>query len=151
MKVIILCAGYATRLYPLTKEQPKHLLHIAGRPMLNYLTDKLEEVKEILEPVFDPLAVTALEERSMDTLRERIWNLLDVLRVYSKIPGKKATRDEPFIFSRGSTLMDMAKTVHKDFAQKLKFARIWGEGKYEGQKVQRDYVLQDEDIIELHI
>jgi len=45
----------------------------------------------------------------------------------------------------------MAKAVHKDFAQKLKFARIWGKEKYEGQKVNRDYILQDGDIIELHI
>jgi hypothetical protein len=47
--------------------------------------------------------------------------------------------------------MDMAKSVHKDFAQKLKFARIWGTGKYQGQKVNHEYLLQDEDIIELHI
>jgi ribosome-interacting GTPase 1 len=47
--------------------------------------------------------------------------------------------------------MDMAKSVHKDFSLKLKYARIWGKGKYQGQKVNRDYELQDEDIIELHI
>jgi ribosome-interacting GTPase 1 len=45
----------------------------------------------------------------------------------------------------------MAQAVHKDFAQRLKFARIWSENKYEGQKVNRNYVLEDEDIIELHI
>jgi ribosome-interacting GTPase 1 len=55
------------------------------------------------------------------------------------------------VFPIGDTMMDMAKTVHKDFSQKLKFARIWGQGKYHGQKVNHDYVLQDEDIIELHI
>lgn len=47
--------------------------------------------------------------------------------------------------------MDMAERIHKDFAHKLKYARVWGSNKYDGQKVTRDYVLQEEDIIELHI
>jgi ribosome-interacting GTPase 1 len=59
--------------------------------------------------------------------------------------------DEPFIFSRGSTVTDMARSVHRDFAARLKYARIWGEEKYQGQKVNRDYILKDGDIIELHI
>jgi ribosome-interacting GTPase 1 len=41
--------------------------------------------------------------------------------------------------------------VHKDFAVRLKFARIWGKEKYDGQMVQRDYVVQEEDVIELHV
>ncbi len=49
MKVLILCAGYATRLYPLTLNRPKHLLPIAGKPMLNYLMERLEEVEEVDE------------------------------------------------------------------------------------------------------
>ncbi len=52
---------------------------------------------------------------------------------------------------RGATLLDFAETIHKDFAQKLKFARIWGGSKFEGQKVQREYVVQDGDVIELHL
>ncbi|OGS46926.1 MAG: hypothetical protein A2539_00275 [Elusimicrobia bacterium RIFOXYD2_FULL_34_15] len=47
MKALILCAGYATRLYPLTKDFPKHLLKIAGKPMLNYTIEKLEQVPDI--------------------------------------------------------------------------------------------------------
>ena len=47
--------------------------------------------------------------------------------------------------------MNLAKAVHKDFAQNLRFARIWSQNKYQGQKVNRDHILEDEDIIELHI
>ncbi|PIV52420.1 MAG: hypothetical protein COS17_09260, partial [Elusimicrobia bacterium CG02_land_8_20_14_3_00_37_13] len=47
MKALILCAGYATRLYPLTVDKPKHLLPVAGKPMLNHLIEKLEKVKQI--------------------------------------------------------------------------------------------------------
>ncbi|PIQ85699.1 MAG: nucleoside-diphosphate-sugar pyrophosphorylase [Candidatus Omnitrophica bacterium CG11_big_fil_rev_8_21_14_0_20_45_26] len=49
MKAMMLCAGYATRLYPLTKDKPKPLLPLAGRPMINYLIDKLQAIRELDE------------------------------------------------------------------------------------------------------
>jgi glucose-1-phosphate thymidylyltransferase len=49
MKALILGAGYATRLYPLTKTIAKPLLPLAGRPMLDYLVDRIREVDEIDE------------------------------------------------------------------------------------------------------
>ena len=52
---------------------------------------------------------------------------------------------------RGSTVVAVAATVHKDFATHLKFARIWGTEKYDGQMVQRDYIVQEGDVIELHM
>lgn len=47
MKAIILCAGYATRLYPLTLDKPKPLLPVKGKPLLNYVIEKLEKVPDI--------------------------------------------------------------------------------------------------------
>ncbi len=44
MKVVILAAGYATRLYPLTLTQPKPLLHVAGKPMIEYVLDNLAPI-----------------------------------------------------------------------------------------------------------
>jgi hypothetical protein len=67
---------------------------------------------------------------------------------YLKIKG---SLNEGFIFKYGSSVMDMAKAVHKDFAKNLKYARIWGKKKYKGQKVNKEYKLQDGDIIELHM
>ncbi len=49
MKAIVLAAGYATRLYPLTLNKPKALLPIAGKPILNYITDEIETISEIDE------------------------------------------------------------------------------------------------------
>jgi ribosome-interacting GTPase 1 len=111
----------------------------------------LSVLKDTLDPAFKLIPISAQEESGLDELKNRIFAMLKVVRVYSKMPGKKVDKSDPFVFAVGDTLMDMAKTVHKDFSQKLKFARIWGQGKYQGQKVNHDYVLQDEDIIELHI
>lgn len=47
MKAIILAAGYATRLYPLTKDRPKALLPVGGRPILDYITDEIAAIGEI--------------------------------------------------------------------------------------------------------
>jgi ribosome-interacting GTPase 1 len=52
---------------------------------------------------------------------------------------------------RGSTVKEAAEDVHKDFKSKLKYAVVWGSGKFDGQRVSQEHVLQDNDIIELHI
>jgi len=49
MKAIILCAGYATRLYPLTIDQPKALLKIKDKPILSSIVSKLKKVKDVDE------------------------------------------------------------------------------------------------------
>ena len=84
-------------------------------------------------------------------MARRCFEMLDVVRVYSKEPGKPPDMRQPFILPRGSTVLDMAADVHREIAQNLKRARIWGGGKYDGQPVQRDHVLADRDVIELHV
>jgi ribosome-interacting GTPase 1 len=112
--------------------------------------NNLQQMIKYLEPLFDVIPVSAKTGEGLDTLKRKIFSLLNIIRVYSKVPGKKAELDNPYTLKRGSTVMDMAASVHKDFQAKMKFARIWGKNKYQGQKVNRNYILEDEDIIELH-
>ncbi len=95
--------------------------------------------------------VSAARGDGLDELRTRIFLLLDVIRVYSKIPGKKADLNDPFVLKKTSNVMDMARTVHKDFVEKFKYARIWRKSALQGQMVNRDFILEDEDIVELRI
>ncbi|MFC2169060.1 GTPase [Acidobacteriota bacterium] len=129
----------------------KRALIVGNKKDLSSAPVDFDSVRNIIDPKFDPIQVSAFSGDNLEELKRRIFSLLHVLRVYSKIPGKKADLNNPFIFKQGSSLMDMTKAVHKDFAQKLKYARIWSRHKYQGQKVNRDYALEDEDIIELHI
>lgn len=130
---------------------PKRTLLLASKTDAPGAGERIAELVEILDPGWTPLPISAAGGDGLEDLKTRIFRLLGVLRVYSKTPGRKPSMEEPFIFSLGSTVMDMARAVHRDFASKLKFARIWGGERYQGQKVNRDYILQDEDIIELHI
>lgn len=110
-----------------------------------------EELRALLDGPFERLAVSAGTGRGLEPLRRAVFGLLRVVRVYSKIPGQKAERVSPFTLKAGSTVMDMAKAVHKDFADKLQYARVWNASGLDGLRVNRDYVLADEDVVELHI
>jgi ribosome-interacting GTPase 1 len=96
------------------------------------------------------IAISALGI-GLDELKRQIYQVLDVIRVYTKEPGGKPDMGEPIILSRGSTLEMAAAAIHKSFAQRMKYARIWGSGKFDGVAVKRDHILEDGDIIELHL
>ena len=110
-----------------------------------------DDLGVLLEGPFERIPVSATTGRGLETLRRAIFGLLHVVRVYSKIPGKKAERASPFALKRGSTVLDMAKAVHKDFSEKLQYARVWNAAGLDGLRVNRDYILADEDVVELHI
>ncbi len=97
------------------------------------------------------VAISAKEGTGLEELKLKVYQVLDIIRVYTRIPGQKADPSDPIILSRGSTLEDAAAEVHKDFLAKLKYARVWGSGKHDGLMVKRDHILQDGDVVELHI
>jgi ribosome-interacting GTPase 1 len=113
---------------------------------------RLEEFGLLLETPVEKIPVSAASGRGLEELRRAIFRLLRIIRVYSKVPGKKADLNSPFTLRRGITVLEMARAVHKDFAEKLAYARVWSTGGgIEGLRVTRDHVLADEDIVELHI
>jgi len=87
----------------------------------------------------------------MEELRCELYRFLNVIRVYTKRPGKPPDLSSPFTCAKGSTLVELASLVHRDFAESLKSARLWGTGVFDGQTVPRDHVLHDKDIVELHV
>ena len=91
--------------------------------------------------------------------RERVWTpcvaprtiYWECMRVYTKVPGKPVDRTKPFTVPIGSTVLDLAREIHRDFEHSLKFAKVWGTGVFEGQTVKRDHELHDADVVELHV
>lgn len=112
---------------------------------------RLKTLKDVYSDKFPIYSLSATSRAGVDYLKEKIYKALNIIRVYTKSPGKGADRSEPIILKKGSRVMDAARAIHKDFANKLRYARMWGSGKFEGQKVQKDHPLEDGDILEFHI
>ena len=130
----------------------KRTVLAAAKLDLDGAAKAFEELGALIDGPFERIAVSAVSGRGLETLRRTVFRLLRVIRVYSKVPGKKAERTSPFILRAGITVQEMARAVHKDFAEKLAFARVWSAGgAIEGLRVNRDHALTDEDIVELHI
>jgi len=106
---------------------------------------------ELLENEWPSIPVSATTGRNLEQFKRMLFERLEIIRVYSKAPGKEPDFNEPFILKKGDTIEDFAGKVHQDFASKLKTARLWGTTVYDGQFVQRNHVLSDSDIVELQI
>ncbi len=96
------------------------------------------------------LKVSTQTDEGLDKLKEMLFRELDILRIYAKPPGKPADMNDPFTMPVGSTVQDLARAIHRELAEKLKSARIWGTGVYDGQNVHLTHTLHDKDIVELH-
>ncbi len=113
--------------------------------------ENLEIFRELVNNDWPMISVSTTTGRNLELLKSTLVDMLQIIRVYSKAPGKEPDLTSPFVLKRGSTVEDFAGKVHKDFVDKLKIVKVWGEGVFDGQMVQRDYVLQDGDVVELHI
>jgi uncharacterized protein len=114
------------------------------------IEDRLAYFRESVPTPFETVLVEFDREESREALRNRIYEFLDVIRVYTKKPGKPAEYVDPFTIPRGGTVEDLAVKVHRDLAEALKFAKVWGDSAHDGQTVGREHVLYDRDLVELH-
>jgi uncharacterized protein len=144
---------------------PRHLHTGEPEPRQVYLpalavvnkcdTAEDEEVYNIfcalMETPWSCLPVSAVTGRNLDLLQQKVLNELHVIRVFSRVPGRDPDLTAPFVLKEGSTVADFARKVHKDFYEKMASARVWGSAQFDGQLVQRDYELQDGDIVELRL
>jgi len=128
----------------------KRSLLVANKLDIDGAPEIFELLKNIYGWRFAMLPVSAATGQGLDELRLQAFDLLEIIRVYTKAPGKKLELTAPYILKRGSRLIDLATHVHHDFLSQLKYARVWGHGKFEGQMVNRDYLLADKDVVELH-
>jgi len=113
--------------------------------------ENLDIFRELTDNDWPMISVSTITGRNLELLKNTLVDKLQIIRVYSKAPGKEPDLTAPFVLKRGSTVEDFAAKVHKDFVDKLKIAKVWGDVVFDGQMVQRDYILRDGDVVELHI
>ena len=110
----------------------------------------LQTLKQSCKHHFEFAEISTKTGAGLEKLSAMFFSLLRIIRIYAKPPGKEPDMGEPFTLPAGSTVMDLATAIHRQLAEKLRFARIWGTGVYPGQNAQRNHILNDKDIIELH-
>lgn len=130
--------------------------HLRTLLIANKMDDEAADIRlEIAREVFGnrfPMILTSAEQATgIEEARKAIYDLLGVMRIYTKQPGKPADMTSPFTCPIGSTVAELAGRVHKDFEEGVKSARVWGTGVFDGQTVGRDHILHDKDVVELHM
>jgi ribosome-interacting GTPase 1 len=156
LEQVEVCMGLleAKGIVPLGRTPPeggmaKRVLIVGTKVDLPGGADSFQALKELHGDIAPMVAVSAEAVEGLGEVPRQCFKLLDIIRIYSKEPGKPPDKEKPFVLPRGSTVMDLAGTIHHDIAANLKRARIWGNNVYEGQSVPRDHVLSDRDIVEL--
>lgn len=147
-------------IYPIGKQQLekdggkfifKQTLIIANKNDRDPSCEIYDILKELYAFKFPIVSISAREEDNLGGMKKQVFKMLDIIRVYTKAPGKAFDPNAPFILKKGKTVQDLSEKIHKDFAKRFKYAKIWGSEKYKGQMVQKEYVLKDGDVLELHM
>lgn len=112
--------------------------------------EDLPLLETLIEIPYPRVAVSSETGEGIEALGRLTFDALRILRVYTKEPGKEPDMEQPFTLPIGSTVDDLARTIHKEIAEGLKFARVWGESVHDGQRVQGGHVLEEGDVVEIH-
>lgn len=112
--------------------------------------ERLMILRELIGEV-PVLLVSVKTGAGLEEFKRQIFSRLNIIRIYTKKPGKPPDMDEPVILKASAKVIDAAFELHKDFARKLAYARLWRSNEYSGQRVEREFLLADKDIIEFHI
>ena len=112
--------------------------------------DRLGLLREQIGERLEIIPISCTDSGNVGTIPEIIIGWMKIVRVYTKIPGKKPDMGHPYTVFAGQTVEDICALVHKDFVENLRFARLW-RGKSDPITVSRNGTVMDEDILELHL
>ncbi len=110
----------------------------------------ISALRELYAGRLEVVAVSARTGQGLDEWFRRLWHWLALIRVFAKEPGQPPDLSKPFVLPAGSTVADLARLIHRDLPETMKFARLWGHGRFEGQQVHKTEVLKDRDVLEIH-
>lgn len=110
----------------------------------------LEVLDELYGADYPIVRLSVVTHVGIEAFKVALWRRLQLIRIYSKPPGKPADHGAPFVLPEGATIVELAERIHREIAEKLQFARVWG-GKLDGQRVARDFELRDRDVVEFHV
>ena len=130
---------------------PRKMLVVGNKSDLPASKENWERLRSKYANWFPMVSISAKKHVGLEEFKIAVYRTLNIIRVYTKTPGSKADLTDPMVLERGSTLEQAAESLHKDFYRNLRYAVVWGSGKYDGQRVSKGHILQDGDIVEFHI
>ena len=97
------------------------------------------------------LAVSCRNNQGLEKLGERLFQMLGIIRIYTKEPAEKEPSKKPIVVGEGTRVVDVAKELHSELYKRFRYARMWGpSAKYPGEKVGSGHLIKEGDIIEIH-
>ncbi len=135
----------------LVRSRSKVAAVVAGKLDAPGAADNLAALRDLYQGDLPIVPVSAATGEGVAAVTEHVFRACGLLRVYAKQPGRPADTSAPFVLRVGATVRTLGERVHKDFADGLKFARVWGAHTFDGQRVTADFGLHDKDIVELHL
>jgi ribosome-interacting GTPase 1 len=123
---------------------------VANKSDLDPDPDEVRILEELLGVGFPAVAVSAETGSGLDAIAPILFRGLGIVRVFTKAPGRPPDTGKPYTVTRGATVLDVARLIHREMADGLKFAKVWGSGQFDGQQVGVDHPVADGDVVELH-
>jgi ribosome-interacting GTPase 1 len=111
----------------------------------------LKTVREVAPVGVEVVGMSCLTGIGVRELPQKLFALLDIIRVYTREPNDPAPSPEPFVVRRGTTTGELAKVIHSQLYEGYRFARVWGSSsKFPGERVGPSHILEDKDVVEIH-
>ena len=125
---------------------------LANKMDLDGAKEKLSELEGFVEGSVRVIPISCREGIDRERIGREIFQLLNIIRVYTKEPNEKEPSPKPFILSKGSTVLDLSRRIHSDFYKRFHYAKVWSDRlPFSPRKVGSSFILEDGDIVEIHI
>ena len=129
----------------------KPALVVANKLDLKSARTNLKRLESFVAGKMPIIAVSCEQKQGLEKLGEKLFTTMNVMRIYTKEPSNREPSSKPFTLKKGATLQDLAKSIHGEFVKEFSFARVWAKRlTFSPQKVGLAFVLQDEDVVEIH-
>jgi len=145
--------GVSLRSVPCIRRDPVESNLQAGLILLNKVQRESAIDLPALRGLYPHLKFVVVNTRDGIGLEDwfrSLWDLLARVRVYAKEPGKAPDLHKPFVLPLGATVADLARQIHRDLPDRMRYARLWGHSRFEGQQVHKTEPLRDRDVVEIH-
>lgn len=114
--------------------------------------EKIEQLKEVAGVEMNILPISCKTKSGLEKLGQEIFEMLDIIRIYTKEPDERSPSKKPFTVRKGTTILDLARQIHSDLYKQFSYAKVWSKRlRFSPQKVGRAFILEDGDTVEIHM